>query len=449
MTGLQIASTIADMDALRRRSTAAVQALEQLQRHDRESTGLPELSEDRRGMVREIVQRAQVAGRLEDLDPSNFVWGNRAYEEAMGQIASPDLNAEIERATDQAMEAYRLDEADQWSVYEHPAAAMQIADACRRIEEALDLYERSARGEVGSAESVVAAELSRGFGSWNLTTPPVVGTLNTGQVDAHAQMLVSGHPAIILQTGLFPLFNMLAAASLIGSSELRQFGRFSDATMQFVSDVASSHAVLGTCIGVYPRTVPASLRGMAAALELTGIDFVLSHEYAHIVSDDFAQPRPKTLHPVEYAADEKGLRITISAVRMKQFAGAAFAAPSLYFAGLELIRNATASYNGISPPSGTAYPTPRQRHDRIIRHLRRSPFREAIADSINTAEEVFRVVTAAWNALQPVMEAARDALREFEPSGSESAHEMEIRHYGVVATMWQYVQGGRSSGPVW
>ena len=331
-------------DELRRRPVGAIKALEQMQREDRQTAGPPLPQMDHQAVVVEALRRATATAASRWAKPD----GDAAYQAFLDSIRvglATAVDPEIQRRMQADSQRFHLDDADQWSSLESPVVKWRIADTCSRIEAAIWQY-----GHVGG-QDFKATVIIGDDRSWTLSELPAVGTLNTGQVMAGSSRAKTGEVIILLDNGLFEFAHMLAQLGVMAFHEADTDGTFSEATLQLVSDIVVSQAVIGTCAGAHERKTPPVYEVNVRALEDAIVTFVVAHESAHLLNGDFGIHPPSgkstgtDLRAKELAANAKGLRITMSAGVTTQFEGAPVWGPVLYLAGLDMLGRAEATYN--------------------------------------------------------------------------------------------------------
>ena len=402
------------MSQLARRRPEAVRELESLQQAERTAAGEPTVtSEDFRKLLREdVLQR--ITG--EELASG----GMTAVIEGAGDF---DARADAEVAA--LLRQWHVDELDQWSRFETPAARWAIARACARVEE------------------VFARQ------GWPLPEVPVVGTLTTGQVAAATQRTQSGAPIVLIDNGFFRFSGTISQLAVL-TYDARFRESFSRATLQLLCDLVATQTVLKTCLYLYHRPTPEAARAEVDAFQDAITLFTLGHEYAHISAGHLdAHPtstptRDDTLRAREFAADRAGFIVAMQATEAPASADAGVAGPFLYFCGLDLVARADAAYRGTRPVIETSapdqYPTPFERTVQLLDWIDSRPDLAPARAAAHEAAARYNTVLFVWDRIHPVFAALRHELAQYDPARrGNTAILPEAVTFGLVRTLWQAV----------
>ena len=423
---------------LARRPVGAVKALEQMQREERETAGPPLPQMDAAAVLSEALRRATPADASRWAGPD----GDAAYRAFLASIRA-DLETGVSPEVRQRMQAdakrLRLHEGDQWSSFESPVMRWRIADTCSRIESAIRRYEHARRWDLK------AAVIMDGDRSWTLSQPPAVGTLNTGQVMATSHRTKPGEMVILLDNGVFEFAHMLAQLGVMALHEAEAGGPFSEVTLLLVSDIVVSQTVIGTCLGTLERRTPPAFEVMVRALEDAIVTFVVAHEYAHLLNGDLDMhslgdhSSGGDLRAREFAADVKGLRITLSAGATTQFKGAPMWGSALYFAGLDLLDRAEAAYHqrAFEPESRLGeYPKPFDRMVNLLGMLEHAQLASLFSDAIQVSGRAYNAVLFAFDVITPVLWSVSPKLREYEAYNLSDPERVELFRSMATSILW-------------
>jgi hypothetical protein len=395
----------ATMTHVQPRPPGAVQALEELQRHEqRGAVGVDLTVEEFEQRLREDVM-TQLAGEA-------FEGGILAMADAMNDAAVEQRVAEITRQ-------FTVADPAQWSRYETMHSRAMLADACSRVERAFERH------------------------GWTLKEYPAVGTLTTGQVGATTQRAPgTGAPLVLVDNG-FPRFGIaLAQLTVQGSLEAAHGVAFTGPTVQLLSDLVVTHVVVGTCLYTYPRQIDPQIHASVSALYDALTIFVIAHEYAHIALGDIDEFEGASRHEIEYRADAYGLITALETTHEHGAPGAGAYGAFLYLAGLDLIARARAVYAGDPPPPETnsVYPTPFERANHLLDMVEgSSAVMTHFGDQIRNAAKCYLLILNVWRRVEPAFAACREALRQCDSSHDHQTLPEVVTHT-AVSILWQEVQ---------
>lgn len=370
----------------RPRSVAAIKALEQRQQEEGSRSGLLRDPATDAAALREIAQRQLMAERLDGIASGSITDHSEAL---IALVGDPGYQRAVDSRVRLITDLLADSDGDLWSRYERP-------DHRRRLAMLVTNVERAA--------------LALGY---RVEQRPVVGTLDTGDVNAQA---LPGPPGeghiVVFDSGMFR-FCAMAAAVAVQALDLR----FTDdgralhvnapdalaghlaarpgVIVQF-ADMVFSQATLGTCLlsGVYPLAV--EYKGLGEAFANAIETFVLAHEYGHLVLGHIDLPAVRgesaDPHTLEFEADRIGLAIAAEAVGAGHWA---LVGSAIFLIAVETLGRATSTFvSGLeSVPVSDTHPDPRARLGRLVAALpafvdpRLAPFIERLVESIALAYE--------------------------------------------------------------
>jgi len=400
---------------LARRRPEAVRELEALQQQERKGAGEPALTgDDFVRLLREDIQKELITGRLDAGGLSAAIKGAADDDKLVEQILATRMNE------------WHLDDLSQWSRYESPGIRFGIANICTRVEGVFARHD------------------------WRLPEFPAVGTLTTGQVSAVTQRTSIDAPLILIDNGFFKFAGIMSQLAVFAPYDVHVFGRFSEPTLQLISDLVAAHTVLNTCLYVYPRQTPREYQTRVANFRDALILFVLSHEYAHISAGDLdAHPfepsqSDSDLRSKEFEADKIGFITALEATAEADPAGSGVFGPFLYFTGLDLLARATAAYQGRTASYQTNglssdYPTPHERTVNLLDWLENSPYVPKFVDQIRAASACYNIILSAWDQILPAFWDARHDLSAADPTLHGQSRLPDANTSYVVQTLWMRV----------
>ena len=403
---------------LARRRPEAVRELEIMQQEVRAEAGEPAiLPEQLKELLlddvkQRLISQAHAAGGLD------------AAIEAAGEIEEK-AEAEAERL----IRTWRIDEPEQWSRYETPASRWAIARTCVRVEEVFTRH------------------------GWPLPEVPVVGTLTTGYVSALTQRTASGAPIILIDNGFFKFTGTVGQLAFMSAAELLEDYAWRQATLQLMSDVAATMAVLKTCLYLYSRPMPEEMAEVVNNYQDAMMLFAIGHEYAHISEGHLdAHPRSgpasgTSLRDREFAADRIGLMVANKSLDPRNRAGVF--GSFLYLCGLDLVARVEAAYKGEVPKietnSPTEYPTPYERTVALLDWIGEREELAAARPAAHAASKRYNEILFVWDRIHPVFRALREELRQYDPAViGKAAVLQEAVTFGLVRTLWHAVKAAHA-----
>ena len=418
---------------MRPRSVAAVAALERRQQEESARSGLNRDPSTDPAELREIAQRQLIAERLETVSgtaPDEFTAA------AISLVGDPGYEQAVDARVRALSDFYAGIDGDIWSRYERP-------DHRKRLSELVVKVERAA--------------LALGY---QIQQRPVVGTLQTGDINAQAEPGPpnEGH-LVVFDSGMFR-FTSLAANIVVQAIDLH----FSDeggsllfntpeafgehiathpgVIIQF-ADLVFSQAVLKTCLlsGIYP--LPA--RYQALANEFTDYiqTFVLAHESGHLVLGhvDLPSARRSSMQPheLEFDADRVGLAIAAAAIGARYWA---FVAGAIFMMAVEVISRASATFiNGNDEVAASAtHPPPSARLERLATLLQDGVDPRMVVHMGRMVDTIAEALDRLWRFCRPAFERAH--REKYPPADFFPRDELEQR-----AALQAFMATGLSTDP--
>lgn len=362
----------------RKRNPAAVRVLEDLQQRERESRGETPITDE---MVIDTLRHDLLKKALQRMSPSEMIEGSTA---AMPMV---------EKQLAELLERADVTDPEQWSRYEHPQARVHIARVCEQIE---TVFER--RG-------------------WVLPQLPVVGTLATGQIAAQVQPAADDAALVLIDNGFFKFAGVMSQLCLF--SALEEDG-VSEATLQALADMVSTHAFLGSCLYMNPRTTPASRAVTVDMLQHAATVFVIAHEYAHFAAGDLCAVDGDNLRARELEADRKAAltvhEATDAEARERGLgnAGPGIMGPFIFLAGLDILSRAEDAVAGVTPviESGSPQerPTPYERAVALLTLCESDPELQPVIHQARVVSGSYLRLFQLYQRMHPLVIGVREEL---------------------------------------
>lgn len=420
------------MATMSRRPLAAVQALEAMQQQDRQSRGEPELPYDHRASLREALQMQRTSDLLDQ----------GGLDMAIAKAGSIDEG--IDEDVERRLRLWGLDDPTQWSRYERPDVVWKFADICGRIESLTASYQ-----EQQASSGNLVQPVTSGTANWRLREPPVVGTMATGVVNVQTQRAPTGELLILVDNG-FPQFALLLAQmTTFALYDQRATGKYSEATIQLMSDIVALQSVVFTSLGAYPRKIPENVQSAVYSFEDAIQVFVIAHEYAHILNGDMdfhpmgsTPVQDSSRHAKELLADGKAFIIAMGAAQNYGMTGSGIIGPAIYLAGLDVLARAEAAYaHQTSVKYDPNYPEPPKRMERMLADIQGSAVERTFEQQLRLAIECYDTILNIGEFVMPALWAARDELIQYTPRGNEPRYpDLMALSHAAVETLWRYVR---------
>ena len=375
---------------LRKRNPAAVQVLEDLQQQERMFQGNSPITDE---LVIKTLREGLMQRALLRLDPSEMIAGYEAAEQL------------VEQQLAEILERTNVTDPEQWSRYEEPFTRIQIGRVCEQVE---------------------AAFARRG---WVLPELPVVGTLSTGQIAAQVQPATDDTVVILIDNAFFKFAGVMSQLCLWSEIEAQSGVPFTEASLQALADLVSTHAFLHSCLYMNPRASPQDQAVIVDLLQHAVMVFVLAHEYAHIAAADIwahhndgREDAPIDLRARELEADRKAALTVVEVIdaaaaeRGLGGTGPGIMAPFIFLAGLDILTRAEDAVAGKEPAmesvSPELFPTCYERTKALLELCESDPDLQPVAQQARMAA---RSYLRLFKLYQRMHRLVIDAREEFGP----------------------------------
>jgi hypothetical protein len=338
----------------------------------------------------------------------------------VGLVGEPSYEAAVDERF-HALEKYYLDsDGDMWSRYERPDHRRRLAGLVTRIE---------------------AAAAERGY---PIARRPVIGTLDTGDINAQAHPGPPGEGhLVVFESGMFGFSQLLAkiavqaidarfndndALVFLGPGGITANVARRPAILGQFADLMFSQAVLGSCMfvdayDVAPEHLPLS-ESFSEDIDI----FVLAHEYGHVVLGHADLPRLREdaaqAHRLELEADRVGLELAATAIGARHWA---FAGASLFLAGVETVLRATSTFliGRDEVPASPTHPSPAERRARLTELLPAGADPRMVTPMLRMTETMATSLDRLWAFQRPAFE--RGHQHGYPPAGYRPGDEYEKR----------------------
>jgi hypothetical protein len=278
---------------------------------------------------------------------------------------------------------------------------------------------------------------------------PAIGPLLTGQFTAQT-IRRDKATAMLVESGMLPMARNLSQLGLLGTHEVLERGCLSEASVQFVSDIAASVATSKHPLGLAARKTPTAYQPYVDAVQDGLLIFVLSHEYGHILRGDLevhplggSQGAGTTDLDLECAADLSALRMTFGATLDSSLPGAGLTSAMLFLAGQDLFDRIDAAMNHDAAPTiddletGAAYA---QRAQHLIAYIESSPLMSVYGDAVRLSMQAFHAVLFAWDIVEPGLWSLADEFRDYTADAESGGDYMRELISGPNAKLWSRVR---------